>query len=169
MPTISSKIIEVVVTIAFITLLFFLGFVCGKASLARDIGEITGRVAQQNAHAKQLLNTLTAERDEKQAVIDRAYQEQEKKDATAKIEIGRLTTELSQRPVRVRVECAGGRGGGGSTNKTIAHPDHRSGNAAATYGVLPAVNSKRLTSALNAVELLNAAYNSCRNTLLFSH
>lgn len=166
MPSITSQIVSVVAAIAFLVLVFFLGYVSGKASLSTDIGEITGKVEQQNAHAKQLLSTLTAERDEKQAAIDNAYREQEKKDAQAKTDIDRLTAELNRRPVRVRIECPRGDGSSSTQNKKIARADYRAGNTSATYGVLPAANSERLARALKEIEQLSSAYNSCRSTLL---
>lgn len=165
MPSITSQIVSVVAGIAFLILVFFLGYVSGKASLSTDIGEITGKVEQQNAHAKQLLSTLTAERDEKQAAIDTAYRKQEKKDAQAKTDIDRLTAELNRRPVRVRIECPRGDGGSGTRHQKTAAAHTGAGNTAATYGVLPAANSARLASAINSIEQLSAAYRSCLTAL----
>lgn len=165
MPSITSQVFTVIAGIAVLVLIFCLGYVSGKASLSTDIGEITGKVEQQKAHAKQLLNTLTAERDEKQAVIDNAYRELEKKDAHAKTEIDRLTAELNQRPVRVRIDCPRGDGGSGTRHQKTASAHTGAGNTAATYGVLPAANSARLASAINSIEQLSAAYRSCLTAL----
>ncbi len=165
MPSLSSQIIAAIAIFFLLMTIFFLGFVSGKASLATDIGEITGRVEQQKAHAKQLLDTLTAERDAKQAAIDKVYKEQEQKDAKAKTDIDRLADELRARPMRVRIECPSGKSGSSAPNQKTASTHHRAGNSSTTYGLLPAANSERLANAISAVEKLNAAYSSCRNKL----
>lgn len=163
MPTLSSQLVSLLVTIAFVVLLFYAGYVTGKASMTKQLGEINGHIAEQKENAKKTLDTLTVQRDEKQAAIDKAYRKQEKKDAQAKTDIDRLTTELGA--VRVRVECPSGNSGGGSADKKNASTHHRAGNSSTTYRLLPAANSERLANAINAVEKLNAAYSSCRNKL----
>lgn len=122
---------------------------------------IKEQIKYQNAEAQRQLDALTAQRDQKQAAIDKAYHEQEKKDELAKYEIDRLTAELRDRPVRVRIQCPGGQGGSGSAGNGTTTADHHAGSAATAYGVLPDANSRRLASALNEVEKLSAAYNSC--------
>lgn len=165
MEPITTRVVALLSTIIFLLMVFYLGYISGKASLATSIGEINGKVAQQNAHAKKLFDTLTAERDQKQAVIDNAYRAMEKKDAQAKIEIDRLSDELRVRPVRVRIECPRGNGGGSAAHSSAADADHRAGNASATYGVLPAANTERLAIAIRDIEQLNAAFGTCKAAL----
>ena len=124
------------------------------------------QIKNQNAEAERELNRLTAERDELQAEKEKARLDQEKKDALAKADIDRLTDELRNRPVRVRIQCPGGKGGGGTAGKGTTSADNRAGDPATTYGVLPEANSGRLASALKEVEQLSAAYNSCRSQLI---
>lgn len=129
----------------------------------KALADLEQEVQDQNDEATLKLATLTAERDEKQAKLDQQAADQEKKDATAKIEIARLDTELRNRPIRVRYVQApaptGGSGGGAAGEAAGAAVAGAGGQATAT-GVLPDENSRRLAIAINEIELLSAAYNS---------
>ena len=121
---------------------------------------------QANATAAAELARLTAERDERQARLDRQAKDQEKKDADAKAEVERLAGELRDRPVRVRYVTAPSRtGSGGAANHAAGTSGTGPGDATASAGVLPDANSRRIGIALKEVETLSAAYSSCRSRL----
>lgn len=95
----------------------------------------------------------------KRAEAERARQEREDREALQEIE--RLTSELAARPIRVRVEAcprspsADGEGADGA---------HQAGEPPA-YGILPERNSERLRIVIEEIEMLNAAYASCKQLL----
>lgn len=60
-------------------------------------------IKTQNEEAGALLAQRTAERDAKQATLDRLAADQEKKDEAATNEIARLAGDLRNKPIRVRV------------------------------------------------------------------
>lgn len=127
---------------------------------------LEGSVKQANETAAAELERLTAERDERQARLDKQAEDQEKKDADAKAEIERLAGELRDRPIRVRyVTAPSGAGSGGAASQAAGNPGTGPGDATASTGVLPDANSRRLGIALKEVETLSAAYNSCRSRL----
>ncbi|QLI49497.1 putative membrane protein [Pseudomonas phage vB_PaeM_USP_25] len=124
-------------------------------------------VKTANDTAAAELARLTAERDERQARLDKLATDQEKKDADAKAEIERLAGELRDRPIRVRyVTAPSGQGSGGAASHPTGDPGDSAGNATTASGVLPPENSRRLGIALKEVETLSAAYNSCRSFLV---
>lgn len=128
---------------------------------------LEGGVKSANEAAAEELARLTAERDKKQAMLDKQADDQEKKDAEARIEIERLADELRNRPIRVRyVAATGGQGSCGPAGVAASGSGDSAGDAAATTGVLPESNTRRLGVALTEIETLSAAYNSCRSTLL---
>ncbi len=128
---------------------------------------LEGSVKQANETAAAELERLTAERDERQARLDKQAEDQEKKDADAKAEIERLAGELERRPIRVRyVTAPSGAGSGGAASPATGNPGDSPGNATAATGLLPDANSRRLGIALKKVETLSAAYNSCRSFLV---
>lgn len=128
---------------------------------------LEGSVKQANETAAAELERLTAERDERQARLDKQAEDQEKKDADAKAEIERLAGELRDRPIRVRyVTATSGAGSGGAASQAAVSPGDSAGDATAATGVLPESNTQRLGVALTEVETLSAAYNSCRSVLV---
>ncbi|QIW89237.1 hypothetical protein 8P_026 [Pseudomonas phage 8P] len=128
---------------------------------------LEGSVKQANETAAAELERLTAERDERQARLDKQAEDQEKKDADAKAEIERLAGELRDRPIRVRYVTAPSRpGSGGAASHAAVSPGDSAGDATAATGVLPESNTQRLGVALTEVETLSAAYNSCRSFLV---
>ena len=131
--------------------------------------ELEAAVRQQKNLATERLAELTAERDRKQAELDKSAKEQEDKDREAKTEIERLAGELADRPVRVRYVTTAGQCGGGPDTDPATAAGAGAGSAAPAYGVLPEPNSRRLGAALKEVETLSAAYNSCRARLLRGH
>lgn len=140
----------------------------GAYVMKRDtVYRLDQQIKQQNTDAAAKLATLTDERDKKQAELDRLAAAQEEKDANAQAEIDRLTGELRSRPIRVRyVADAGGDSCRGTADNAPGSAGAgREGEATAT-GVLPDANSRRLAGALNQVEQLSAAYNSCRAMLM---
>ncbi|MEX8193604.1 hypothetical protein [Comamonas guangdongensis] len=141
-----------------------------KAQVATsELKQLQDSVAAQKRTATAELERLTAERNAAQARLDQLYQQQEKTDAQAVQEIARLTGELQQRPVRVRIvsqPAASGAGGCRSAGEQAASTDSGAADAAEAYGLLPAANSARLAGVIQEIETLNAAYASCRSQLL---
>lgn len=158
-----------------VTIIAFLGVSLAAAgyhvaykTTSKTLTELRDQVEKKNQEAEQKLAELTAQRDMKQAALDKAAADQERKDNASQAEIDRLTDELHKRPVRVRIVptatsrgCSGSAAGdaAGATEPGAADPG-------AAYGVLPAENTRRLAIALKEVETLSAAYNSCRATLM---
>ncbi|MBV8249114.1 MAG: hypothetical protein JO200_11765 [Comamonas sp.] len=137
--------------------------------VAIALKQLQDSVATQNHAAEAELERLTAERNAAQARLDQQYQQQEKTDAQAVQEIARLTGELEQRPVRVRIvsqPAACGAGRGGTAGHTAAADDAGAADAAEAYGLLPESNSRRLGAVIAEAETINAAYASCRATLI---
>ena len=125
-------------------------------------------VDTQNRTAKAELDRLTAERNAAQSQLDQVYQRQEKTDVQAVQEIARLSGELEQRPVRVRIvassaACGAGRGGSEGDRATSAAAG--AADATQAYGLLPESNSRRLGAVIAEAETINAAYASCRAVL----
>lgn len=145
-------------------------FKAKSQSVATELQQLQASVATQNRTAKAELERLTAERNAAQARLDQLYQQQEKTDAQAVQEIARLTGELEQRPVRVRIvsqPAASGAGGRRATGEQAASTDPGAADAGQAYGLLPAANSARLAGVIQEIETLNAAYASCRSLLLY--
>lgn len=126
-------------------------------------------VEAQNSTAQAELDRLTVERDTAQAQLETQHQRQEKADAAEQQEIARLRGELERSPVRVRIvpqSTACGPGSGGSASEAATRADAGAADTAPSYGVLPAGNSARLGAVIQEIETLNAAYASCRATLI---
>lgn len=140
----------------------------GSCTDSEELENLKGRVNQQAEQAKKTLSKLTKERDEKQAALDAHAKLQEDKDNAAKHEIARLTDELSNRPVRVRVipntdtrVCSSDASGDGTTDIRAGEGDN-----ASTSGLLPESNSRRLRAVIKEIETLSAAYSLCRKRLI---
>ena len=161
-----ERIVDALLAVAALALLAGMGFVAGRASMLREYGELAGQVEQQNQQAEQKLAELTAQRDIKQAALNKAAADQERKDADAKAEIDRLAGELRDRPVRVRIVAQAGSCSGSAAGDAAARAEDRAGDAGTADGVLPAENTRRLSAALSEVEILSAAYSSCRARLM---
>lgn len=132
-----------------------------------ELTDLRRDVKKTNDEAARKLNELTVERDAKQAKLDQQAADQEKKDAVAQIEIDRLAGELRDRPFRVRIVTApAGSCSGGAGSDQAGAADSGAEDPAATYGLLPPENTRRLNEALTEVETLSAAYSSCRETLI---
>lgn len=138
-----------------------------------ELTRLQAGVKAQNTTAKAELDRLTAERDTVQAQLDAKHQHQEKADAAEQQEIARLRGELERRPVRVRIvaqpvtqSVACGPGSGGAAGEAPASADPGAADTAEAYGLLPAGNSARLGAVIQEIETLNAAYTSCRTTLI---
>lgn len=127
---------------------------------------LQGQVKRQNEEASAKLATLTAERNAKQAALDKAAAAQEKKDAEAKAEIARLGDELRNRPLRVRIVAASGGGAGSAAGDGAPAAGAGPADAGPAYGVLASENSRRLADVIVDIETLNAAYASCRAQLI---
>jgi len=138
------------------------------AAFNQQLTVLQARVALQNQEAERKLAELTRERDAKQAELDAFHVSQEKKDAAAKAEIARLTTELEQRPIRVRVvsqPSTCGSGGGSPQGDSTAPSSPGPSDGTEAYGLLPEANHRRLVAVIAEAEAINAAYASCRARL----
>lgn len=123
----------------------------------------------QNEEAGALLAQRTAERDAKQAALNRLAADQETKDEAATNEIARLAGELRNRPVRVRVipeRSSGGQGGGGAPGDSAGTAAPGAGDAEPASWVLPEATARSLGEVIAEVETMSAAYASCRAVLL---
>ena len=137
-------------------------------AVAAELGQLQASVTTQNRISKAELERLTVERNAAQARLDQIYQQQEKTDDQAVQEIARLTGELEQRPVRVRIvassaACGAGRGGSEGDRATSAAAG--AADATQAYGLLPESNSRSLGAVIAEAETINAAYASCRAVL----
>lgn len=150
-----------------VSLIYALGYQSGAGSVNERYSKLQGKVTQQEEDAAKRLKEMTNKRDAIQAKLDRESLRQEEKDAAAQVEIDRLASELEHRPVRVRiVTSASGACGGSAAAERAEDPAGGAGHADQAYGLLQPENTKRLRESLIEVERLNAAYSSCRNTLL---
>lgn len=157
---------EIATLVLMLALAWLVGYQGGKESAGKDLARLQGMIEQQADQAGQTLARLTAERDEKQAKLDRQAKDQEKKDADAKAEIDRLAGELRDRPVRVRIVAQAGSCSGSAAGDAAASAEDRAGDTGTADGVLPAENTRRLSAALTEIETLSAAYSSCRSRLI---
>ena len=157
---------EIATLLLMLALAWLVGYQSGKESAGKDLARLQGMIEQQAEEAEQTLERLTAERDKKQARLDRLAAEQESKDADARAEIDRLAGELRDRPVRVRIVAQAGSCSGGAAGDAAATAADRAGDTGTADGVLPAENTRRLSAALSEVEILSAAYSSCRARLI---
>ena len=157
---------EIATLVLMLALAWLVGYQSGKESAGKDLARLQGMIEQQAEEAEQTLERLTAERDKKQAALNKAAADQERKDADAKAEIERLAGELRDRPVRVRVVAQAGDCSRGAAGDAAARAEDRTGDAGTADGILPPENSRRLSAALSEVEILSAAYSSCRARLM---
>lgn len=156
---------EIATLVLMLALAWLVGYQSGKESAGKDLARLQGMIEQQADQAGQTLARLAAERDEKQAKLDKQARDQEKKDADAKAEIERLAGELRDRPVRVRIVAQAGSCSGSAAGDAAARAEDRTGDTGTTDGILPAENTRRLSAALTEIETLSAAYSSCRAML----
>ena len=137
-------------------------------TVGNELQQLQDSVAAQNRTAAAELARLTTERNAAQAQLDQIYQQQEKTDVLAVQEIARLTGELEQRPVRVRIVASSptcGAGRGGTAGEQASAADSGAADATQAYGLLPESNSIRLRAVSAEAETINAAYASCRAAL----
>lgn len=137
-------------------------------TVGNELLQLQASVNAQNRTATTELARLTLERNAAQARLDQLYQQQEKTDVLAVQEIARLSSELDQRPVRVRIVASSttcGAGRGGTTGEQASAPDPGAADTAQAYGLLPESNSIRLRAVSAEAETINAAYASCRAAL----
>ena len=157
---------EIATMVLMLALAWLVGYQSGKESAGKDLARLQGMIEQQAEQAEQTLERLTAERDKKQAALNKAAADQERKDADAKAEIERLAGELRDRPVRVRVVAQAGSCSGSAAGDAAAPAADRAGDTGTADGILPPENSRRLSEALTEIETLSAAYSSCRSRLI---
>ena len=156
---------EIATLVLMLALSWLVGYQSGKESAGKELARLQGMIGQQADQAEQTLERLIAERDKKQAALNKAAADQERKDADAKAEIDRLAGELRDRPVRVRVVAQAGSCSGSAAGDAAAPAADRAGDTGTADGILPPENSRRLGAALTEIETLSAAYSSCRAML----
>lgn len=130
---------------------------------------LAGAVEEQQRQAAAKLAQLTDERDQIQNKLNAASAAQEKKDADAQKQIAALAADSRGQPMRVRLDaCNPGAGGGSGRAQAqgaqLAAPG--SADPAQAYGVLPDRNAQSLIGLMEEAEQINAAYSSCRASLL---
>lgn len=145
---------------------FGMGYALGSKAPALKLEELRGQISLQSAQAKETLDQLIKERDQKQVELDELAKRQEETDNAAKLEIARLAGELASRPIRVRVVTASGACSGSAASDATTSAEAGAGDSASTSGLLPESNSRRLRAAIAEVETLSAAYRSCRSYLV---
>ena len=131
-------------------------------SKSETLATLQQSVANQNQEAAIKLKALTAERDAKQAALNKQAKEQGVKDAIAQNGIARLNEQLRTSTVRVRVIPTSRVSSGSTTSDEATAAANRAADDTEASGVLPESNTRRLADALTEVETLSAAYNSCR-------
>ena len=156
---------EIATLVLMLALAWLVGYQSGKESAGKDLARLQGMIEQQAEEAEQTLERLTAERDKKQAALNKAAADQERKDADAKAEIEHLAGELRDRPVRVRIVAQAGDCSRGAAGDAAARAEDRAGDTGTADGILPPENTRRLGAALTEIETLSAAYSSCRAML----
>ncbi len=129
---------EIATLVLMLALAWLVGYQSGKESAGKDLARLQGMIEQQAEEAEQTLERLTAERDKKQAALNKAAADQERKDADAKAEIDRLAGELRDRPVRVSVVAQAGSCSGSAAGDADARAEDRTGDAGTADGILPA-------------------------------
>ena len=169
LDTICARLLVLAVVLCF-ALSFGIKHYRQKAlTVGRELQQLQDSVAVQNRTAAAELARLTLERNAAQAQLDQLYQQQEETDVLAVQEIARLSNELEQRPVRVRIVASSttcGAGSGGTTGDQATAANSGAADAAQTYGLLPAANSARLAGVIQEIETINVAYASCRSQWL---
>src|SRR5687768_10263162 len=113
-------------------------------------------IKAQKDTAEKRIAELSRERDD-------LYEKQTKKDEDVQIQIAEYERRLLDRPISVRVapgpRCSSGgspgKGSGGGTQ-----------DSAPATGILPDANARRLKQVIAEMEQVNAAYTSCRETLV---
>lgn len=126
-------------------------------------------IKARNDEANRRFVQLTNERDAKQAELDKRAAAQEKTDGKAVTQIAADDRQQRSAPVRVRVlNCArdAGSGSGRAPGQAAATAGAGAEDAGAASGVLPQAGARRLADALSEIETMNAAYRSCRSTLI---
>ncbi|WP_057092524.1 hypothetical protein KV708_15715 [Comamonas thiooxydans] len=169
LESIAAELLAVALLLCLALTLGMWHFKAKSQAVATELQQLQASVAAQHRTAKAELERLTVERNAAQARLDQLYQQQEKTDAQAVQEISRLTGELEQRPVRVRIvsqPAASGEGGCRTAGEQAASAEPGAADAGQAYGLLPAANSARLAGVIQEIETLNAAYASCRSLLL---
>ncbi|WP_027729958.1 hypothetical protein ABL850_15520 [Variovorax paradoxus] len=126
-------------------------------------------IKAQNTAAEQLLKKRTTERDALQMKLDERAAAQEKTDEKAVAQIGADDKQQRAAPVRVRVlNCTrdAGSSGGRAPGEATAAAGAGAEDSGAASGVLSKAGARRLADALTEIEMMSAAYSSCRANLL---
>lgn len=120
-------------------------------------------IKAQNKTAEDTLKRLTTERDALQKTLDTKAAAQEKTDEKGKAAVAADSARDASVPVRVRyVSVPSGCGGGSPAGGAAAPAQDRPGDAGTTSGVLAPAAQKQFGSAVDDIETLQLAYNSCR-------
>lgn len=122
-------------------------------------------IESQKKTAKDTMDRLTKERDDAQTALNTRAAAQEKEDGSATKAIATDTARAATAPVRVRYVSVPARCGGGSPADNPA-PDAQAGagDAGAASGVLAPAAAELFKRDQDAIETLQAAFNSCKST-----
>lgn len=135
-------------------------FIAVLVSIIALLGVILYDTKSELKEAREELAQIAAIAESKNQQLQAAYDRQLKDDEVTQNELQTLRTQLANVPVRVRyitktITVPGSQDSAGSSKDTTE-----------TYGVLPERNSQELKRLIGEIEEINAAYKSCRDTLL---
>jgi hypothetical protein len=122
-------------------------------------------IKARNEEAKNTLLRLTVERDALQLLLNTRAAAQRKTDEKAVAQIDADDKLQRAAPVRVRVhDCTrdAGSGGGVTSSQVAPAAQAGAGDAGSASGVLSEAGARRLADALNEIEIMSAAFASCK-------
>lgn len=124
-------------------------------------------IADQNAQATAKYAALKEHAERVSQELEDRARAQEKIDELAKDRNAAGDAAMRAAPVSVRyVTKSCGPSGGSTSGAKAATPKSGDDDVPTTLGVLPPAGARRLADTLKEIENLNAAYASCRATLL---
>ena len=125
-------------------------------------------IKQQQKDAAEHLRALNASVLAQQTTIDQRAEAQEKRDDAVRRVLAQAARDYDDKPVVVRVRGSCWSGGGAQQSPPGAAPDPRAGDTDTSAGVLAPAAERRLKSSIADIELLQAAFNSCRERMMTS-
>lgn len=126
-------------------------------------------IERNNKTARDLLTIRTAERDAIQAKLNERATAQGKTDEKVVTRIAADDRLQRSAPVRVRVrDCArdAGGGSGGAAGQAATAAEAGTGDVDPAGGLLSEAGARRLADALTEIEMMSAAYASCKGGAL---
>lgn len=126
----------------------------------------SGQIEARNKEAADKLRILTAERDQLQKQLNDQAKAQNEADQKAASQIAADTRAAAAAPVVVRYVRQAGGCGRGPAGRAATSAQPGAADASSTSGVLAPEAARRFNSAVNDIETLQLAYNSCRTRLV---